>query len=160
MVSKRQLVPFMAHPALGGVHPEGTFFDFLVAKHTREDDLVHVTGHRILDELVVGHLVDAHEHECELTCGAIFVLFNDLHFSSSFMPLDSQFPSLLKDILFFLGFARGLLLRRYVILCKVLLHEILKAFERLKLGGDISLFSFVDHFHFLLLLFKLFLASD
>ena len=49
MVGKRQLVPFVAHPALSGVHPEGTFFDFFVAKHTREDDLVHVTGHRILD---------------------------------------------------------------------------------------------------------------
>ena len=62
MIGKRQLVPFVAHPALGGVHPEGTFFDFLVAKHTREDNLVHVACHRILDKLVVGHLVYAHEH--------------------------------------------------------------------------------------------------
>lgn len=57
------LVPLLAHPALHSVDPVSALFNVLVPKNSREDDLVHVASHWILDEQIEGHLIDAHEHE-------------------------------------------------------------------------------------------------
>jgi len=63
VIGQCYFVPFVAHPTLCGVSPEGTLFYLFLSKHSREDDLVHVTYHWILEQKVVSHLVDAHEHQ-------------------------------------------------------------------------------------------------
>ena len=63
VVLEDHFVPFAADPALHSIAPEGSLFNFIVTKDARENDLIHIASHRIFNQEVVCHLVDAHEHE-------------------------------------------------------------------------------------------------
>lgn len=63
----RGLVPLLAHVTLRAILPQVASVNIIVTQDAREDDLVHVTCHGVLEQQVVRDLVDAHEHECHLT---------------------------------------------------------------------------------------------
>ena len=98
MIGKSALVMLSADPALSRVHPVVTFFDLVMTQHAGENDLIHVAGHRVLYEKIVGDLIDSHEHEGQLARRAILVLLHDLHFSSLLVTLDSQLAHLLEHV--------------------------------------------------------------
>ena len=77
VVGKRDLVPLVTDPALRCVYPKRPFFDLIVPQDSRKDDFIHVTGHRILNKLIVGYLIDAHKHERQLTSRTILVFLDD-----------------------------------------------------------------------------------
>lgn len=65
-----------------------SLLDIIISQNTREDDLVHIAIHRILIQNLAGNLVDAHKHECQLSLGPFFLLFDDLFFSALALALD------------------------------------------------------------------------
>ena len=67
MIINDSFVPLLANPALSAVIPESSLFNFIVPKDARKDDVIHITGHRILNKKLVSHLVDSHEHESQFS---------------------------------------------------------------------------------------------
>ena len=84
--------------------PEDTLLDVVVTKDTSEDNLVHVTCHWIFDEQLVGHLVDAHEHEGKLSCRSIILLLGDFLFGSLSLSFLLEFILDFSDVFLGLGF--------------------------------------------------------
>jgi len=56
-----ELIPPIADPTRITVRPVGTLLDVVVAEDPGQNNVVHVAGHRVLGEQLVGYLVDAHE---------------------------------------------------------------------------------------------------
>ena len=77
MISDIDLVPLLADPALRSIWPILALLDVIMTKDSSENDFIHVASHWVLDEEIIGHLVDTHEHEGQLTCGSIVVLLDD-----------------------------------------------------------------------------------
>ena len=100
----RSFGPLLTKPALCAVKPVCTLFDVFVAENTRENDFIHVAGHRVLNKKLIRHLVDAHEHEGQLACRSILLLFGEILLSS--LPLTFNFEVLLlvEEIFLNLGF--------------------------------------------------------
>ena len=63
VVGQRDFVPLVADPALSGVGPVRALFDVFMAEDSSEDCLVHVAGHWVLHQSIVGDLIDTHEHK-------------------------------------------------------------------------------------------------
>ena len=55
-------VPFLTNPTLDSIDPVLALLDIVMAKNTRENDLLHVASHRIFLKEVLSDLVDTHEH--------------------------------------------------------------------------------------------------
>ena len=159
MVGDESFTPFLAEPALGAILPVGTFFDFGMAKNSSEDDLVHVTCHRILDEQVICNLIDAHEHQSKLTGRSLFLLTHYIVLNSESLALHLEISLLIVEV-----FA-CLLLRnfRFDDLSKLLSVQLAELFNSLHLvdyRGDLLLVGLQDGEHLGLVIFNFLLTLD
>ena len=70
-------LPLFADPALAAVFPSFRAFDRMrLPEYPGEDHLCHVRDHRVLQQEIVGYLVDAQEQEGQFPC--VLVATGDL----------------------------------------------------------------------------------
>ena len=62
LVADYRFWPSLADPTLRCVYPKVALLDVLVTKNSWEYDLVHVSRHWVFDQLLIGGLIDTHEH--------------------------------------------------------------------------------------------------
>ena len=157
---KDVLIPFLAHPTLHWVDPEGSFFDLIVTKNTREDDLIHVACHWIFNEQVSCNLVDSHEHESQLSGRSIFLIFDYFDLCLDPLAFDSQIFELIEGILLLFRLTFILLLLWITVELKHLLLEVLNTLKSINILPHFIFVLCVYSLKCFLLSFKLFLPLN
>jgi len=77
-----------------------SLLDLIHAKDAREDDLAHVTNHRVFFQQLVRNLVNAHEHKGHLSLRPFIspTLFSDFMFYAGPLTVNSQLSLLFESI--------------------------------------------------------------
>jgi predicted Co/Zn/Cd cation transporter (cation efflux family) len=95
MVHNLCFVPFFTDETLAAIFPDVAIFYLVDSKDPGEDDVVHVSSHRILQEEVVCDLIDTHEHQGHLSGGLSPLLLVGIIRNSLLNPIN--FKCILHD---------------------------------------------------------------